>query len=196
MKRNVLIIGAIVAGLVLSGCSQVNMAAKVGDKEITTNTVQKSINEILKERKRFDLSNSNLPKGAALNLSILQFHLYSVLFDSIAKDTGITVTEGDIAKERAAVIAQVGAEDKLPMALANASIAQADFDRYLRSIIVVAKIREGLKQAGDTSTDNSGLQKLITAAGQKHKVEINPRYGRWNYDSGSIEQAPANPAIK
>ena len=196
MKRKVLVIGAIATALLLSGCTQVNMAAKVGNKEITTNTVQTSINEILKERKRFDLSQAQLPKGAQLNLSVLQFHLYSLLFDSIAKETGITVTEGDLAKERAGIIEKIGSEDKLPMALANASIAQADFDRYLRSVIIVAKIREALAQSGDTSTDNSGLQKIITAAGQKNKIEINPRYGRWNLDTGSIEQAPANPAIK
>ena len=197
MKRKVLVVVAIASALLLSGCSNVNMAAKVGKKEITTKEVQTSINNILRERAKFDTSqNANIAKGAQLNISVLQFHLYSALFDAIAAGAKIPVTDGDIAKERAALIAQVGAEDKLPVALANASIATEDFPRYLRSIVIVAKLKQALVAAGDTSTDGSGLQKVIVAAGKREGVVINPRYGAWDAEAGTIKQAAANPAIK
>lgn len=197
MKRKVLVVLAIASALVLAGCSNVTMAAKVGKKEITTKQVQTSINNILKERSKFDTTNNqNLAKGAQLNLSVLQFHLYSALFDAIAAGAKLPVTDGDIAKERAALIAQIGSEDKLPMALANASIATEDFPRYLRSVVIVAKLKQALVAAGDTSTDGSGLQKVIIAAGKREGVQINPRYGAWDAEAGSIKQAPANPAIK
>lgn len=194
LKRKVLAVIA-VSALVLTGCSQVNTAAKVGKKEITNKEVQTTINEILKERRNFDVSQSNLPTGSKLNVSVLQFHLYSALFDSIAEGTHISVTEGDIAKERAAILAQVGGEDRLPNALANASVAVADFPRYLRSVVIVAKLKAALVAAGDTSTDGSGLQKLIIAASQKEGVEVNPRYGKWNATAGALEAPTANSAV-
>lgn len=197
MKRKVLVIVAVASALLLSGCTNVNMAAKVGKKEITTKDVQTSINNILKERAKFDTSsNTNIATGAQLNISVLQFHLYSALFDAIAAGAKIPVSDGDIAKQRAALVAQVGSEDKLPVALANASIAVEDFPRYLRSIVIVAKLKQALVAAGDTSTDGSGLQKVIIAAGKREGVVINPRYGAWDAEAGTIKQAAANPAIK
>ena len=196
MKRKVLVALSIVSAVVLTGCSQVNTAAKVGNKIITTNEIQTSVNNILKERSGRDLTNSNLPTGSKLNVSVLQFHLYSALFDAIAKGTKMPVSDGDIARERASIVAQVGGEDKLNAALAGASIAQSDFQRYMRSVVIVAKLKQALVAAGDKSTDGSGLQNVIIAAGKQEGVEINPRYGSWNAASGTIELAPANPAVK
>jgi SurA N-terminal domain len=196
VKRKVLVAAALSVALLLTGCSQVNTAAKVGNKTITTKDIQTSVNNILKERSGLDLSQNNLPTGAKLNVSVLQFHLYSLLFDAIANGTKMPVTDGDIAKERASIIAQVGGEDKLNAALAGASIARADFSRYMRSVVIVAKLKQALAAAGDKSTDGSGLQNVIIAAGKQEGVEINPRYGSWNSANGTIDLAPANPAVK
>ena len=195
MKRKVLVVVAVISAFVLTGCSQVNTAGRVGKKEITNKEVQTTINQILQERRKFDTTQSNLPTGAQLNLSAFQFHFYSALFDAIAAGAKLQVTDGDIAKERAAIISQVGGEDRLPSALAKASIAFEDFPRYLRSVVIVAKIKEALAASGDTSTDGSGLQKVIIAAGQREGVEVNPRYGKWNATSGSLEAPTENPAI-
>ena len=195
MKRKPLVVIGIISAFLLAGCSQVNTAAKVGKTEITTTQVQTTVNEILKERAKFDLGHANLPTGSKLNVSILQFHLYSALFDAIAKGTKLPVTDGDLAKERSAIIAQVGGEDKLPAALANASIAMEDFPRYLRSVVIVAKLKEALVASGDKSTDGSGLQNLIVAAGKQEGVSVNPRYGSWNPSAATIDLAPANSAV-
>ena len=195
MKRKVLILIAVVSAFTLAGCSQVNTAAKVGKKEITTKEIQTTINQILNERRGFDFSQANLPTGAKLNVSVLQFHLYSALFDAISIGAKLPVTDGDLAKERAAIIAQVGGEDKLPAALANASIAMEDFPRYLRSVVIVAKLKEALVASGDKSTDGSGLQNLIVAAGKQEGVSVNPRYGAWNPSAATIDLAPANSAV-
>ena len=85
MRRKALVLIALISAFVLTGCSQVNTAGRVGKKEITNKEVQTTINQILQERRKFDTSQSNLPTGAQLNLSAFQFHLYSALFDAIAK---------------------------------------------------------------------------------------------------------------
>ena len=196
MKRKVLLVVAIASALVLSGCSSVNEAAKIGKTEITLTTVQSSINDVLKERAKFDTTNSNLPTGKDLNLSILRFHVISALFDALAVGANLNVTDGDLAKQKATIISQIGAEDKLPAALVNASLAEKDLPRYLRTVVIANKISEIVKASGDTSTDGSGVQKLIIAAGKHEGVTINPRYGTWNYETGAIDVAAKNSALK
>ena len=196
MKRKVLVVVAIASALVLSGCSSVNEAAKIGKTEITLTTVQSSINDVLKERAKFDTTNSNLPTGKDLNLSILRFHVISALFDALAVGANLNVTDGDLAKQKATIISQIGAEDKLPAALVNASLAEKDLPRYLRTVVIANKISEIVKASGDTSTDGSGVQKLIIAAGKHEGVTINPRYGTWNYETGAIDVAAKNSALK
>jgi hypothetical protein len=196
VKRKVLVVVAILSALTLSACSQVNMAAKVGKQIISTNQVQGSVNQILKERQGFDTSQSNLPSGKDLNLSVLQFHLYSALFDQIAKEIQLPVSDGEVAKERASIVSRLGAEDKIPTALVNASIAKADFPRYLRTVVIASKLREALAKASGAAADDAALQKLLITAGKKQGVTINPRYGTWNYETGMIDKTTKNPAIK
>ena len=196
MKRKVLVVVAIASALVLSGCSSVNEAAKIGKTEITLTTVQSSINDVLKERAKFDTTNSNLPTGKDLNISILRFHVISALFDALAVGAKLNITDGDLAKQKATIISQIGAEDKLPAALVNASLAEKDLPRYLRTVVIANKISEIVKASGDTSTDGSGVQKLIIAAGKHEGVTINPRYGTWNYETGAIDAAAKNSALK
>jgi len=196
VKRKVLVLVAIASTLILSGCASVNSAAKVGKVEITLNTVESSINDVLKERRTFDTTNSNLPTGKELNLNIVRFHVISALFDALAKGAQLNINDGDIAKQRALIISQLGSEDKLPGALVNASLAKKDFNRYLRTVIIANKMTEIVKASGDTSTDGSGVQKLLIAAGKHEGVTINPKYGVWNYTSGSIDAAAPNSAVK
>ena len=196
MKRKVLVVAAVLSALVLSSCSQVNSAAKVGKIDITTNQVQNSVNQIIKEREGFDTSQSNLPTGENLNLSVLQFHLYAALFDEIAKKTKLPITDGEVAKERAAIVARLGSEDSLPAALVNAAIAKEDFSKYLRTVVIAAKLRAALSQASGAQAGDAELQKLLISAGKSEGVKVNPRYGTWNYETGMVDKASANPAIK
>ena len=108
MKRKALVVIAMISALTLTGCSQVNSAASVGKTEITLNTVQNSVNEVLKERAANNPSAQNLPTGQTLINSILQFHLYSALFDALAAGTNITITDKDIENERQKIYGQIG----------------------------------------------------------------------------------------
>ncbi|MEN9735739.1 MAG: hypothetical protein RL129_449 [Actinomycetota bacterium] len=196
MKRKVVFVVAAVSALFLTSCAQVNTAAKVGKTEITNNQVQSTINSILKERSKFDTQNQNLPTKADLTLSAVRFHVISAIFDALAKGAELKISDGVTAKKRAEILAQLGSADNLPQALVKASIAQKDFDRYVRTIVIIEKMGQILAAAGDKSTDGSGLQKLVIAAAKREKVEINPRYGTWNYTTGTIDPVSSTAPVK
>ena len=198
MKNVKKLVAVLSAGLllVLTGCSSTNSAATIGETEIPLSTVQGSISEILKERAKIDTQGMNLSTGAELNTNAIRFHVISVIFDDIATKISLKLKDSEIAARRADIILQIGGEDRLASSLVGAQIAPKDFPRYLRTVLLAEKFGDALKAQGDTSTDGSGIQKLIVAMGKEKKVKINPRYGSWDYENGNIVPAPDNAAVK
>ncbi len=198
MNNTKKIVAVISAGLllVLTGCSSSNSAATIGKTVIPNATVQGSINDILKERTKVDTKGMNLVTGVELNTNAIRFHVVSVLFDDIAAKIKMKVTDAEIAARRRGIIEQVGSEKELAPALVNAQIAKKDFPRYLRTVLLAEKFGNALKAQGDTSTDGSGIQKLLVAIGKEEKVKLNPRYGVWDYDNANIVPAADNAAVK
>ncbi len=195
VKKIVAVLGA---GLLLfvTGCSSSNSAATVGKTEIPLSTVQGTVSEIIKERNKVETTGLTLATGQELNVNSVRFHVISVLFDDIAERIKIKITDAQIAARRADIILQIGGEDRLAFSLVGAQIAPKDFERYIRTVLLAEKLGEALVAQGDTSTDGSGIQKLIVGMAKEEKVEINPRYGVWDYASGNIAPIEDNATVK
>jgi hypothetical protein len=195
VKKIVAVLGAGLLILV-TGCSSSNSAATVGKTEIPLKTLQGTVSEIIKERSKVETAELNLAIGEELNVNAVRFHVISVLFDDIAEKINVKITDAEIAARRADIILQVGGEDRLAFSLVGAQIAPRDFERYIRTVLLAEKLGEALKANGDTSTDGSGIQKLIVGMGKEEKVKINPRYGVWNYETGNVDPVVDNAAVK
>jgi hypothetical protein len=195
VKKIVAVFGA---GLLLfvTGCSSSNSAATVGKTVIPLSTVQGSINDVIEERNKVDTSGLTLAVGEELNVNAVRFHIISVLFDDIAERIKVEVTDAEIATRRADIISQVGGEDRIAFSLVGAQIASRDFERYIRTVLLAEKLGEALIANGDTSTDGSGIQNLIVGMAKEQKVEINPRYGVWDYESGNVGPIEDNATVK
>jgi len=195
VKKIVAVLGAGLLILV-TGCSSSNSAATVGKTEIPLKTLQGTVSEIIEERNKVETTGLTLATGAELNVNAVRFHVISVLFDDIAERIKVKITDAEIAARRADIVLQVGGEDRIAFSLVGAQIAPRDFERYIRTVLLAEKLGEALKANGDTSTDGSGIQKLIVGMGKEEKVIINPRYGVWNYETGNVDPAVDNAAVK
>ena len=195
VKKIVAVLGAGLLILV-TGCSSSNSAATVGKTEIPLKTLQGTVSEIIKERSKVETAELNLATGEELNVNAVRFHVISVLFDDIAERIKVKITDAEIAARRADIVLQVGGEDRIAFSLVGAQIAPRDFERYIRTVLLAEKLGEALKANGDTSTDGSGIQKLIVGMGKEEKVKINPRYGVWNYETGNVDPVVDNAAVK
>jgi hypothetical protein len=195
VKKIVAVLGAGLLILV-TGCSSSNSAATVGKTEIPLKTLQGTVSEIIEERNKVETTGLTLATGAELNVNAVRFHVISVLFDDIAERIKVKITDAEIAARRADIVLQVGGEDRIAFSLVGAQIAPRDFERYIRTVLLAEKLGEALKANGDTSTDGSGIQKLIVGMGKEEKVKINPRYGVWNYETGNVDPAVDNAAVK
>lgn len=186
MKKILALIGAL--SLVgLTACGSVNSAATLGDINITQEELQSSVDQLLTERATVDTSQMQLESGATLNRSQLRFQVVTTIFEEIAKELKINLTDSEIAASKATLITQSGGETALPTNLVAAQIASTNFDKYIRASLINNKINEALLATGVAEADLSvRISELVSAKAKQLKISINPRYGTWDAEVGDI----------
>jgi hypothetical protein len=133
-----------------------------------------------------------LETGEVFLRNQLNFQLLLAGFGEIAQELDIQVTNSEIAGRRAEIVEQVGGAEALPAALVSASIAPADFDGYIRAMLITQKLSQALVQTGVAEADaQARIQQLFVAKVNELKVTINPRYGKWDATTGQIVAADA-----
>ncbi len=180
----------VATGLLLTGCSNVDAALTMGDTKITTAELQANVELVLAERTKVNTADMQLESGESLLRNQLNFQLLLAGFSEIAKELDIQITNSEIAGRRAEIVEQVGGAEELPRALVSASIAPADLDGYLRAILITEKLGQALVQTGVAEAEvQDRIQQLFIAKVNELKVNINPRYGKWDSTTGTIVEA-------
>ena len=188
--KKILAVLTIASALLLTGCSQTNQAATIGDFKISQTELQSSIDAVMAERTKVDSSQMQLESGEALNRGQLRFKILMHTFDEIAKELKIEVTSSQIGAKKASIIQSVGGEAELPKNLVNAAIALQDFDTYVRAIVISEQISAALAQAGVAEEEISNkVGELLSAKAKTLGVKINPRYGSWDNAAGDVVAA-------
>jgi hypothetical protein len=191
--KKIITVLAIATGLLLTGCSQAENAATLGDVKITKSELQATVDSILAERKKVDISQMQLETGDELNRGQLRFKILMTVFSEIAKELKLEVTPAMITQKRAELIQSIGGEAQLSQNLVNATIAPADFETYLRAMIINSQIGQALLNSGVAEEEvDAKIAQLLSAKATELKVDVNPRYGKWDPASGDI--VASNPA--
>ena len=188
--KKILAVLTIASALLLTGCSQANEAATIGDFKITQTELQSSIDAVMAERSKVDSSQMQLETGEELNRGQLRFKILMHTFDEIAKELKIEATSSQIESTKASIIASVGGEAELPKNLVNAAIALQDFDAYVRAIVISDQVSEALAQSGVAEEEvSTKVGDLLNAKAKTLGVKINPRYGVWDNEIGDVVAA-------
>jgi FKBP-type peptidyl-prolyl cis-trans isomerase (trigger factor) len=188
--KKILAVLTIASALLLTGCSQTNEAATIGDFKISQTELQSSIDAVMAERSKVDSSQMQLETGEELNRGQLRFKILMHTFDEIAKELKIEVTSSQVGAKKASIIQSVGGEAELPKNLVNAAIALQDFDAYVRAIVISDQIAEALAQSGVAEEEvSTKVGDLLNAKAKTLGVKINPRYGVWDNEVGDVVAA-------
>ena len=188
--KKILAVLTIASALLLTGCSQTNEAATIGDFKISQTELQSSIDAVMAERSKVDSSQMQLETGEELNRGQLRFKILMHTFDEIAKELKIEVTSSQVGAKKASIIQSVGGEAELPKNLVNAAIALQDFDAYVRAIVISDQIAEALAQSGVAEEEvSTKVGDLLNAKAKTLGVKINPRYGAWDNEAGDVVAA-------
>ena len=188
--KKILAVLTIASALLLTGCSQSNEAATIGDFKISQTELQSSIDAVMAERAKVDSSQMQLESGEELNRGQLRFKILMHTFDEIAKELKLEVTSSQLGAKKASIIQSVGGEAELPKNLVNAAIAQQNFDTYVRAIVISEQISAALSQSGIADEEVSAkVGELLTAKAKSLGVKVNPRYGAWDNEVGDVVAA-------
>jgi hypothetical protein len=188
--KKILAVMTIASALLLTGCSQNNEAATIGDFKISQTELQSSIDAVMAERTKVDSSQMQLETGEELNRGQLRFKILMHTFDEIAKELKIEVTSSAIEAKKATIINSVGGEAELPKNLVNAAIALQDFDTYVRAIVISEQISAALSQSGVPDEEvSTKVGDLLNAKAKSLGIKINPRYGVWDNEVGDVVAA-------
>jgi FKBP-type peptidyl-prolyl cis-trans isomerase (trigger factor) len=188
--KKILAVLTIASALLLTGCSQSNEAAMIGDFKISQTELQSSIDAVMAERAKVDSSQMQLESGEELNRGQLRFKILMHTFDEIAKELKLEVTSSQLGAKKASIIQSVGGEAELPKNLVNAAIAQQNFDTYVRAIVISEQISAALSQSGIADEEVSAkVGELLTAKAKSLGVKVNPRYGTWDNEVGDVVAA-------
>jgi hypothetical protein len=176
--------------IILTACGQMGSGVAIGETKISSAQIQKYVDEILTERAKVDTSQMNLESGAQLSRTQAQFQIITNILDQVIADKKITITPADVAARRAEIVLQQGGEDQMPQALVSASLAPSNLDKYIKIIMISEKLNEFIIAEGATP-ESAGdvLTKIVTDTAKKLGVSVNERYGKWNPDTASIEEA-------
>jgi len=185
---NKVVVAAVAASaLVLTGCSSMTAAAKIGSTEVSNTKVENSVSTILSERSKVSTQGmSSLLTGAELQRSQLRFFVLSQLLDDVATKHKVSISDADITSQRTAIYSQIGGVANLPAALVNAGIASTDFDRYLRTILITEKLTALAKAANVPNTNGQAIQALVVEQAKAEGVTINPKYGSWDAATADV----------
>jgi hypothetical protein len=185
--KKILALIAAISLATLTACGNSNTAATLGKITITQSELQATVDTMLKEREAVDTSQMQLETGATLNRSQLRFMIITTIFDEIAKELKLSVTNTEVTTTRSDMIAQSGGEAAFATNLVSAQIASTNFDRYVRAILISDKITNALKDSGVSEDQLSAkISELVTSKAAQLKITINPRYGVWDQENGDI----------
>ena len=172
----------------LAGCSsdRVGTAAVIEGRTVSVDDLQTKTQEHL----------AVVPGGNAgdAQRAMLQRMIVSAAIDTAARDAGVRVRDGEIATERAAVLESVGGPKGLIRTLAQSQqptvLAPEDIDRWIKDRLLFRAIAEEIAggplsaEAPETEQAITGANEALRAAGEQIDVEVSPRYGTWDPESG------------
>ena len=193
-KTKAVQIGALlIVGAILAGCANSSSAANMKHGSVSISNLQSTLNAIVAERIATNTMPENGLTGADLARAQLRLKIISFLLHRGASEKGIIINPAEVAANREKIITQIGGEVALPSALANASIAASDLDRYIEDIIIQDSLRA--KLVAPTASDQEfsmALQKYVSEIGARENVKLNPRYGVWVAATSDINPVDAS----
>lgn len=184
------ILSTLIVAFLVTSCGSMTTGVSIGNSDIKSSEIQKSVDEILTARKTVDTSQMQLVEGPELLRNQAQFVIVKRILDEIALDKNLSVTSADVASRRADAISRLGGEGELPTALVSANLAASNLDSYLRVLIISDLLISNLAASGLSEEEaTTQVTKLVTDKAIKLGVKVNAKYGKWNPNTATIEAA-------
>ncbi len=176
---------ALVALPLTTSCqTRIGLAASVGSTQIATSELTAVT---ARSSAALAASGQSVPASqeAALQRGVLNLLVRDALLEEIGKAQGITTSPSELATERATEAQQAGGEKALITQSEQGGVSATDLGIVVREKLLITKL-----QSKFGASDSTTFANRLTAAAQKIKVRVNPRFGQWDAKNLTIVGAP------
>lgn len=171
-----LALAALLAGFVLTGCSdsKSGAAAVVDGERIDISTLNSRVEKAADARESVGAAPV---AGVTASQRELVLLLQSKVLDEAAERSGIVVTPTDIAEQKAEWLAE---NQGVPIeeSLAERGVPASGVDAFTRSQIIIERLV--------AKNGSAGADKLYTETAGAMEITVNPRYGKWDVAEGLV----------
>jgi hypothetical protein len=176
---------ALVAIPAVTSCeNRIGLAASVGSQRIETSQLT---SVTTRSAAALAATGQTVPANqeSALTRGVLNLLVRDALLEEIGKAQGINVTPNDLAAERASEARQAGGDQALITQSEQGGVSASDLGIVIREKLLINKL-----QSKFGASDSTEFANKLTAAAQKIRVRVNPRFGQWDAKNLSISGAP------
>jgi hypothetical protein len=176
---------ALVAIPAVTSCeNRIGLAASVGSQRIETSQLT---SVTTRSAAALAATGQTVPANqeSALTRGVLNLLVRDALLEEIGKAQGINVTPNDLAAERASEARQAGGDQALVTQSEQGGVSASDLGIVIREKLLINKL-----QSKFGASDSTEFANKLTAAAQKIRVRVNPRFGQWDAKNLSISGAP------
>ena len=171
-------------GAALAGCStdRLGSAAVVGGEPVSTEEVQRLARDYLEV----------VPGGdpRQVQLAVLQQTIVDRIFQEGSRDTGVRVRDGRVAARLGELIEQTGGRAELVQAISSQTqqvVAPGQLEQWMRNRLLFERLAVELGDRPSGPPTEQALNRAnrtLTRYANRLDIEVSPRYGSWNPDSG------------
>jgi len=183
---------------VLTGCSDspklAGSAVVVNGKVIPASAVSERVDKVRAQIQVTDPTLiSEVPSLIQINQrAVDHFVLVSLLEEVVARE-GINITDLDVAAYRDEVFTQYAKETIEAQLVSQNAVPADDVDGFMYEILVQRVLMEKLAPGADSQTQFLAMAEYLTSLSQELKVELNPRFGKW--DPSNLISTPGDETL-
>ncbi len=189
MKISILkLVALLLAGFLLVGCSSQNpgTAAYVGERRITVAELDQYLAEL-----REILPIETNDRGSTQIRTVLALIIIGEIIETAQREANAQVDQTLVSSDYQALEQDVGGKEALDLFAANRDVPPSLIYKVLEQNRAIEAVGKALSP-NDTPNDQSDeASAYILELAEKIQITVNPRYGSWNAQDGSISP-PAN----
>lgn len=181
---------AALAALTLSACgsTQLGAAALVDGRRITISDVERTVETV---RDQLEAVGAGVARDEQAASNEVHRRVTGMVFAQAAGDLGVSVTDGELDARAAQERAAAGSEEAFlrRFALQNRIPPDQVYPELRRALLIQKMTAKIARDAGIAVTDDAvrpRLTQFLVDTAQKMVIKINPRYGRFDAQTGDI----------
>ncbi|MFE0626881.1 SurA N-terminal domain-containing protein [Streptomyces sp. NPDC058864] len=170
------------------GTPHAGAAAVVGGEQITVESVQAKVAAVRAAQEKTPQAAQLIEASSDLQRNVVHRLVQNEVIERAADDIGASVSRRELQKARADSEQQAGGKEALEAQLLQTyAMVPADIDESIRTDLLMQKVAAHYGADVQTPEGQTALIKVLRDTSKKLKIDVNPRFGKWNSDKLDLD---------